>query len=104
VRVEIIHEYTVTARVDAQSIVVTAAEAVDRLLPCLECNAAAPSVTRIVGLDVRDLRSVVHSPQRPVEVPWRCGPAGELRAEVDLGDHSHDELKRAPSQRESGLR
>jgi hypothetical protein len=57
----VIHEYTVTARVDAASLIVQEAEAVDQVLPWMECPAAAASGARIAGLDVRDLRSVVRT-------------------------------------------
>lgn len=57
----VIHEYTVEARVDAASLVVISAEAVDRVLPWVECPAAAASGARIAGRDVRDLRAAVRT-------------------------------------------
>lgn len=57
----VIHEYTVTATVDARTMTVVAAEATPRVLPWVECPVAAASGTRVAGRRVEELRSVVRT-------------------------------------------
>jgi hypothetical protein len=57
----IIHEYTVTAVVDAASMRVVACEAIPRVLPFIECPQAAASAGRLVGMAVMGLRPQVRA-------------------------------------------
>jgi hypothetical protein len=54
----IVHEYQLRARLDAD-LVVTAVSAEPRVLPWTECPMAAASAGRLVGTSVRDLRDRV---------------------------------------------
>lgn len=56
---EVVHEYTVHASVDAQTLCFTAVRAEIGVLPFAECPAAAASAGRLVGQAVTDLRSRV---------------------------------------------
>jgi len=55
-----VHEYTVVARVNAKTGIVTAIEAIPQVLPFQECPMAIIAVTRLVGQKVRDFRTVVN--------------------------------------------
>ena len=55
-----VHEYTIQARVNVVSGLVTAIEAVPQVLPFLECPMATLSVHRLVGQPIRDFRSNVN--------------------------------------------
>lgn len=55
-----VHEYTITARVNVESGLVTAIQAVPRVLPFIECPMATLSVNRLVGQPIRDFRSLVN--------------------------------------------
>ena len=57
----VIHEYTVTARADAATGVVTACQAEARVLPWLECPGAAASAGRVVGMSWAELRGYVRA-------------------------------------------
>jgi hypothetical protein len=57
----IVHEYTVTASVDPETLVLEAIEATARALPWLECNPAAASAGRLLGRPVRGLRPQVRA-------------------------------------------
>jgi hypothetical protein len=52
----IVHEYTVSATVDTADGVLVACSATPRVLPWVECPAAALSASRLVGLPVSGLR------------------------------------------------
>lgn len=52
----VIHEYTVTLEVDADAGVVVSCEATPRVLPWVECPAAAASAGRLAGLPLTALR------------------------------------------------
>jgi len=54
-----VHEYGLTATIDAVSGIVTALHADPRVLPFLECPGAVDNITRLVGRPARDLRSAV---------------------------------------------
>lgn len=54
-----IHEYAVDAEVDGRTRTVAGIEAAPRVLPWVECPAAADSATRLVGRPLADLRSHV---------------------------------------------
>jgi hypothetical protein len=56
----IVHEYTVTATVDTSDGVLVSCSATPRVLPWVECPAAARSAGRLVGLPVAGLRRHVH--------------------------------------------
>ena len=51
----IIHEYTLTAVVDAETGVIVESQATPRVLPWQECPAAVASATRIAGMTLQDL-------------------------------------------------
>lgn len=51
----IVHEYTVTATVDADAGVITEPRAVARVLPWRECPGALESAARITGMTLQDL-------------------------------------------------
>jgi hypothetical protein len=55
----IVHEYSCTATVDAESLTVVDAEARPRVLPYVECPEAAASARRLAGLAVAELRLMV---------------------------------------------
>ena len=52
----IVHEYTVSATVDTSDGVLVSCSAAPRVLPWVECPAAALSASRLVGLPVSGLR------------------------------------------------
>lgn len=54
-----VHEYSLYARADPDSLRLTHAAAVPRVLPYPECTAAAANIARLVGTPLRELRSVV---------------------------------------------
>ena len=58
---DVLHEYTLQATVDPETLVVLGAEAQARTLPWPECPNALASATRIAGERVADLRSKVHA-------------------------------------------
>jgi hypothetical protein len=55
----IIHEYTVSASIDPRNMTITWCEATPRVLPFLECPAAAASGSRLAGMPVANLRRQV---------------------------------------------
>jgi hypothetical protein len=57
----VVHEYGLTASVDAVTLVITAADATPRVLPYVECPTAAASATRITGLHLDELRDRVRA-------------------------------------------
>jgi hypothetical protein len=57
----VIHEYTVRGRVDPVDFTILALVATPRVLPWVECPAAAASAGRLVGSDVRALRPLVRA-------------------------------------------
>ncbi|CAN5588317.1 hypothetical protein BH10ACT1_BH10ACT1_14920 [soil metagenome] len=57
----VVHEYGLTTRVDPDSWLVTAAEAVPGPLPAPECPSAAASAGRLVGRPVGELRDIVRA-------------------------------------------
>jgi hypothetical protein len=57
----IIHEYEVHGTVDRASRTLLSLESVPRVLPWQECPSAAASAGRLVGADLRDVRSLVRS-------------------------------------------
>lgn len=60
-RATVLHEYTVAARVDPESLTFARIEATARALPWIECNPAPASASRLLGRPVRDLRAHVRS-------------------------------------------
>ena len=56
-----VHEYTVTATVDPEAMVVTSCEAVPHVLPWTECPQAAASAGRLAGMPVAQLRPDVRA-------------------------------------------
>ncbi len=60
-RETIVHEYTVTASVDPETLALEQIEATPRALPWLECNPAAASAALLAGRSVRGLRPHVRS-------------------------------------------
>jgi hypothetical protein len=60
-RATVVHEYTVAARVDPESLVFTRIEATARALPWIECNPAPASASRLAGRPVGDLRAQVRA-------------------------------------------
>ncbi|TQM11188.1 DUF2889 domain-containing protein [Pseudonocardia kunmingensis] len=57
----VIHEYTVAAQIDLIGPTVVSCEAVPRVLPWVECPAAAASAQRLAGLPLAGLRSHVRA-------------------------------------------
>ena len=55
-----VHEYTIAARVDSTTGVVTAIKAIPQVLPFQECPMAIIAVGRLVGQRIRDFRTVVN--------------------------------------------
>ena len=55
-----VHEYTIAARVDATTGIVTAIKAIPQVLPFQECPMAIIAVGRLVGQQIRDFRTVVN--------------------------------------------
>jgi hypothetical protein len=62
----VLHEYTLTARVDRETGVFTECAAVPRVLPWVECPVAASSADRLVGQPVAEVRNFVKSDLRGV--------------------------------------
>ncbi|CUU55920.1 Protein of unknown function (DUF2889) [Parafrankia irregularis] len=60
----VIHEYTVTARLDLASGVLTEITAYPRVLPWVECPFAAASASRLAGVAAADVRDVVRAQLR----------------------------------------
>ncbi len=60
-RETIVHEYSVTASVDAGALIFDQIEATAHALPWIECNSAAASASRLVGRHVRGLRPEVRA-------------------------------------------
>jgi hypothetical protein len=57
----VVHEYALTATIDAASLEITAAAATPHVLPYVECPSAATSTNRLVGLRLDELRDRVRS-------------------------------------------
>lgn len=60
----VLHEYALTAEVDAASGAFTSCSAVPRVLPWVECPVAAASADRLVGQPVAEIREFVRSSLR----------------------------------------
>jgi hypothetical protein len=58
---EVLHEYSVTATVDGRARTILAIEATPDVLPWIECPQAIASATRLVGDELRSLRTHVRS-------------------------------------------
>ena len=76
----VVHEYTVDATVDPETMTVVACSAVPRVLPWRECPQAIGSAGRIVGVRVVDLRP-------------------EVRTRARRPDHVHPPQRRPPRPR-----
>jgi hypothetical protein len=57
----VVHEYSLTGRVDAATLVVTELSAVAHVLPYVECPAAAASAARLVGMPLGEVRDRVRA-------------------------------------------
>lgn len=57
----VVHEYLVHAKVDPETLLVLECAAEVRVLPWVECPAAAASASRLVGRSVRELRAGVRA-------------------------------------------
>jgi hypothetical protein len=57
----VVHEYGIVATIDAATLTVTTATAAPRVLPYIECPAAAASAGRIAGLRLDELRDRVRA-------------------------------------------
>jgi hypothetical protein len=80
----VLHEYSLTATLDAHSGTVASIDARPRVLPWQECPAALASASRVVGVPVADLRRWVGA---NLEGPTTCTHLNEaLRALADI-DH-----------------
>jgi Protein of unknown function (DUF2889) len=55
----VVHEYSLRASIDAETLIVTSIEATPRVLPYVECPAAAASAARLVGFHLDDVRDRV---------------------------------------------
>lgn len=60
----VLHEYSLTATIDAATSRFITCDAIPRVLPWVECPVAAASATRLVGHHVADVRSLVRSDLR----------------------------------------
>jgi hypothetical protein len=60
----VLHEYTLTATIDAATRCFTACAAVPRVLPWVECPVAAASAGDLVGVAIDDVREVVRTSMR----------------------------------------
>ena len=60
-RETVLHEYTVTAGIAAETLAIEQIEATARALPWIECNPAAASASRLVGRPVTGLRPAVRA-------------------------------------------
>jgi hypothetical protein len=60
-RESVVHEYTLLAEIDAATLTVQRAEATPRVLPYVECPAAAASATRLAGLRLDEVRDRVRA-------------------------------------------
>jgi len=79
----VLHEYTVTASLDPQSLVLSNCEAEPRVLPWSECPAAAASAHRLDGHRVDELRDLVRAEFRGTTT---CTHLNDLfRSLADLG-------------------
>jgi hypothetical protein len=79
----VLHEYTVTASLDPETLQFLDADAVPRSLPFLECPQAAVSARQLVTLNPRDLRRGVGKEMRGVTT---CTHLNELyRTFADVG-------------------
>jgi hypothetical protein len=76
----IIHEYTMTASIDAQAMVVLECEATPRVLPWVECPQSAASARRLAGMKVFGLR-----PQVRAELlgPATCTHLNDMLREIE---------------------
>jgi hypothetical protein len=57
----VVHEYTLRASIDAETLVVTSIDATPRVLPYVECPAAAASAARLVGFHLDEVRDRVRA-------------------------------------------
>jgi Protein of unknown function (DUF2889) len=71
----VLHEYTVSAAIDPETLQVVGSGAVPRSLPYQECPEAAVSASQLVGQDVRGLRRFVTQQMRG---PTTCTHLNEL--------------------------
>ena len=55
----VVHEYNLNATADAESLRVLSITAIPRVLPFVECVAAAPNVSRLIGVPLPELREKV---------------------------------------------
>jgi hypothetical protein len=79
----VLHEYTLTADLDPESLVLSGCEAVPRVLPWTECPGAAASAARLDGHDVDDVRALVG---REFRGTTTCTHLNDLlRSLADLG-------------------
>ena len=67
----VVHEYALHATIDPATLVITAAEATPRVLPYVECPAAAASTAPARGLALDDVRDRVRSRVRRDDRPAR---------------------------------
>ncbi len=79
----VLHEYSLTARVDQTTHTFTSCAAVPRVLPFVECPVAASSADRMVGTHVDDVRQFVRADLRGVST---CTHLNDLlRSLGDIG-------------------
>lgn len=79
-----VHEYTIHARVDAVTGLVTAIEAVPQVLPFAECPMAALNVGRLVGQPLREFRSIVNEQLPGIDGCTHMNDALRALAEVPV--------------------
>ena len=94
----VLHEYTLTATVDATSRVFRTCTAVPRVLPWVECPVAAASAERLVGRDVDATRDVVRSDLRGTSTCTHLNDLlrslGDVGALVDTLNSVHRDRQR----------
>lgn len=79
----VLHEYSLTAKLDPRSLVLSGCEARPRVLPWIECPAAAASASRLDGHHVSDIRRLVAREFRGTSI---CTHLNDLlRSLADLG-------------------
>ncbi len=79
-----VHEYTIQARFDVNSGIVTAIQAVPQVLPFRECPLASVNVVRLVGQPLREFRSIVNEQLPGIDGCTHMNDALRALAEVPV--------------------
>lgn len=79
-----VHEYTIQARVNAMSDIVTSIQAVPQVLPFRECPLASVNVGRLVGQPLREFRTIVNEQLPGIDGCTHMNDALRALAEVPV--------------------